>query len=296
MPRDLRDAVGGATGSRAVLICNPSRQDDTPSLAIYDNGAYDFGTGIAYDIPEALALLGKDGMTLPERVSNRTTVPERRKRTSVSWGLIATWSQCLLVGPRRHRIDWLLQRGLSRVTVNRYGLGHTGIAFSIPIPLGNRPGTPERSSGSRTSWAGPRRWSYKLRRDDLYADPDLPRYRNLKGMSTVLYRPNPASQVTVVCEGELDALLLCQLGLDAITSTGGAGDLARRLGHVALPRRVYILTDQDEAGESAAVALQSARTSVDWVRVHWQGGNDVTDVLAPLSDAERVSQLRRWLR
>jgi DNA primase len=101
---------------------------------------------------------------------------------------------------------------------------------------------------------------------------------------------------SAVCEGELDALLLAQLGLDAITSTGGAGDLARRLRGVRLPRRVYVLTDQDDAGDAAAFAVREARTSTDWVRVRWDRGKDVTEALAPLPDADRVSLLRRWLQ
>jgi hypothetical protein len=276
--RDLRYAVGGGD-AHYHMICNPSRDDDTPSLAIYANGAYDFGTGVAYTIPEALALLGKDDAVLPLYTEVRTATPRRRSAPSgsVSWGLIATWNLCLLAGPRRQRISWLLARGLSHATVNRYRLGHTGTAFSIPIPLAGG-------------------YSYKLRRDDRYSDPDAPRYRNPKGMPTVLYRPNPRGVTSAICEGELDALLLAQLGIDAITSTGGAGDLVRRIRGIALPRRVYILTDQDDAGEQAAVAIREARPATDWVRVHWDQGKDVTDALAVVSDAERVSTLRRWLR
>jgi hypothetical protein len=43
------------------------------------------------------------------------------------------WQQMLQTGPRKHRLRWLLERGLWPETIEKARLGHTGDRFSIPV-------------------------------------------------------------------------------------------------------------------------------------------------------------------
>lgn len=282
MARDLRWAVGRPRGRGPLHAHCPAHDDHDASLAVWHDHAYCFGACQRYFAPAALlALLGKQEADLQELDAAALARLERRQVQTADPVLVPVWEANLWSphSPVANRLAALEERGLLRATIRRARLGHTGAAYSIPV-----------------FGLGERLLTVKFRRDDATADPREPKYRALAGHTPTVYRPfGGAGRPTVICEGEFDALLLGQHGLDALTSTGGAGSLATLLRGWRFRQPVWVLTDQDAAGEDAYAALQ-ASVQGSLRRVRWRGGTDVSDALASLGEADRTRQLERWLQ
>lgn len=79
------------------------------------------------------------------------------------------------------------------------------------------------------------------------------------GMSANVYgvdRLNDKTAEVVVCEGELDQMILNEWGIDAITSTAGAGTFKKEcLGCLKRVEKIYICLDNDEAGKNGTDKL-----------------------------------------
>lgn len=246
------------------LIHCPFHDDSTPSLAIYETHAYCFGGCGRID----LAAL-EPGLLERSREQGKLGQPADQR-----WQrLFHLWHWNLLEGPMQFRQLVLAKRGITRGMLQRYRVGHTGQWFVIPV------------------WDGRRVTGVRFRRDDLFLGEEAPKYRNPRGQGCLLFRPSPGRGPVVICEGELDAMLLVELGCDALTPTAGAkatGDVLR-----VLPRycEVYVATDQDEAGEQAWELLrqklgQRAR------RWRWRQGKDVSEALLLLPR----EQWHQWVR
>jgi len=277
MSIDLRYAVGRPGDRPYIRIHCPYHEDDTPSLAVYHDHAWCYG-GCGYVSAEQLLDTLNANPDLLPKLSPREAQTLKERADPPSRALIRVWHRTLVEGPRQHRMEWLLRRGLHRHTIRQHLLGHTGMWFVIPVL--HR----ERVLG------------YRLRRDDAYCDPDLPRYKQPVGQPDLLFRPNPRGSPTVVCEGELDALLLAQYGVDAITNTAGSSALPNRIHRVLEQKRgtIYVATDQDDAGEETAKRI-AERFPGRVKRLRWQGGKDVTEALSQVSEMDRITTLRRWL-
>lgn len=282
MPADLRFAAGNPRGSAYVKISCPLHPDITPSLAVYPEHAWCFSCGTYFGPEEVLSITGKRLEDLPEADTEALERLAERRGAGPDPMLVEIWHQTLLdsQSPRRHRLQYLRDRGLKLATIRQHRLGHTGRYFVLPV------------------WAKEGLRGLCMRRDDVYTDPDAPRYLKPAGQPALLYRPNPAGKVIAITEGEFDALLLSQHGVDALTTTAGANNLAPFLAKhwQTLPpkRKVYVCTDQDEAGEVAWMQLREAVPEINLRRVYWKGGKDVTDVLRGKSDAEGAAELAQW--
>jgi hypothetical protein len=195
-----------------------------------------------------------------------------------SWRYTLRCNTTLLRGARQARASWFTARGFSPHSLERFRFGHTGERFVIPF------------------WYDGEFRGYKLRRDERYCDPDEQKYLNPKGMPGVIIRPNPRGNPTVITEGELDAYLLAQWGLDAVTTTSGAGSLRNllRSEQGLLRERVFVLLDNDEAGQEAADHITSESNLLHNIRL--PTGNDITEYLAGIDAVERGSALRSLLR
>jgi hypothetical protein len=140
-------------------------------------------------------------------------------------------------------LEWLeTHRGLTNETVARWELGHDGDRYYIPIrdELGRcvnirryKPGA--ASHAKMISWrhgfGGARLWPF----DTFSDDP----------------------QTVYLMEGEMDCLLALQMGLAAVTTTGGAGTWRDGWSPMFAGRNVVICYDVDDAGRTGALSIAS---------------------------------------
>lgn len=289
MAVDIRYAVGKPIyddGPIKIPCLNPEHRDRTPSLAVYDNGAYCFGCGLQLDELEFLTALGVKPDDLPaikERSRQRQPyVPDRRLVPQVH-----AWHRTLVdrSSPRRWRIAWLQEHyGLWEETINEALVGHTGTRFSLPI------------------WDGSRITGVRFRLDPEFNDPEVLRqtkYIQPRGQPVQLFRPaHPAGGTILVTEGEFDALVVRQFGYGAVTTTGGSGSLARLITPQVWglhPDEIVIATDRDPPGDAAYERLCQV-----WQRklprLRWPRGKDVTEGLGYVDPYRRGSVLGFWVR
>lgn len=280
MARDLRFAVGIPRGDGPAWLNCPRHEDNSPSLAVYADHGFSFCCREWFSPEAILELTGKLFEDLRELSDAEAEALSRRREVHLpDASLVETWHQNLVDkrSPVARRRDWLKARGLRYTTILRHRLGHTGRYFTIPV------------------WGrGNRLLSVKQRRDDDYCDADAPKYVAPAGQLPLVYRPGGGEgRYTAICEGEFDALLLSQYGVDAITSTGGAGSLPAVFAGWRFPRGAFYLGDQDMAGEQAYLNLVPV-VKGRLTRVRWAGAKDVTDCLMGLGEAERLTTMSRW--
>jgi 5S rRNA maturation endonuclease (ribonuclease M5) len=167
--------------------------------------------------------------------------------------------------PQRIR-EWLNDRGIRDEVIDRHFLGWNGRAITIPI---------FDKDGSFSF--------FKFRRDPEDINPDTSKYWYKAGSSAELYGweniRNKRSPI-VICEGELDLLVLESNGIPAVTGTGGAGTFKEEWAEqLRAIREIYICLDNDDAGrkgaENIAKLIPHARVIVLPDEVGEEG--DITD-------------------
>lgn len=252
---------------------HPEHEDSTPSLEIYQNGAYCFGCHRRFSL-EWLAEMGID--TSQAAQSNGKGNGSRGPTLAeIRW-----FSHALTMGPLRDRVEWFYSRGFSHRTIERFLFGHNGESFVIPL------------------WYDGEIKGVQYRRDDERAEEVAgPKYRTPRGQPIQAIRPEPgASRPFVVCEGPLDTYLLVQYGFDAFSTAGGAGSLPRALrrelrggrGH-----RVVVATDADAAGRDAYTSIRKVAPASR--RVVWPAGKDITEALMLVDPLDRGNMLNKWI-
>lgn len=136
-------------------------------------------------------------------------------------------------------LKWVHElRGLSQETIEKYKLGYDGERLTIPIY------------------------------DSKGVCVNIRRHHPKKGASikTLSYQPgygslrlfpveNIKADEIVLCEGELDAMLMCQLGFNAMSVTGGAGSWKKGWEEHFKGKTVYVLYDIDKAGREGSVII-----------------------------------------
>lgn len=270
---DLRlTLIDSPVGNVPVKIrCkNPEHRDSRASCAVYADGIFCFGCGIRIGTgrrgEEAFKfLLGK----MPEDLTKYTVegreswlrYEKSRAEADPLLDAIATAFHTFLVAGRRYnRLPWLYERGLNYDTLALAQIGHDGSRFSIPI---------YDRKGSLVS--------IRYRRDDFYGlldihEREIDKYVSHPGRDNSMHLypewllacgAEPFGQdFIVVTEGELDALLLIQHGIPAITMTNGAGRikhvpefLVRAYPHIT---KIYGATDMDLVGGQSEAELSVA--------------------------------------
>lgn len=165
-------------------------------------------------------------------------------------------------------LDRLIEeRGLNREILERFKIGWDGDRYRIPV---------KDASGN---YVNVRR--YKLK------DSSKLKMLNLKGCgSGSMLFPMEAlkADIIVLCEGEMDALLLNQYGVPAVTGTHGAATFKPELARLFSGKQVYICYDNDDAGRTgarkAAKLIGSFTEHVFIVSIPLPAdGADVTDFL-----------------
>lgn len=271
---DLRQAYKPDVEGEGPLMCLcPVHGDQNPSLALYRDGAHCFGCGLHQDADTFLAQHPPGSLVI--RYQSRGSSHQgmrtgKPKPTYLPKSMVETYHRWLMTGRFSHRKGWLLERGLTEETLERRLLGHSLSAFTIPVfdVLG-------------------RLRTVRYRRDDEYWDGEGgSKYWGTGGANeTVFYLAENILRTGPIylCEGELDAALLSQEGLLAVSGTNGNRGLPGNLVASLRGRTVYICYDQDEAGRAGAERLLAMLPEARIVAWDIQLGKDVTEVLQRVS-------------
>lgn len=231
-------------------ISCPLHSDTTPSMHIYDDGGFKcFQCGVHGDVLDFVGyfyfgqrydaathfsdvidkLGGINIAPLPERIVKPKPEPAK---LSIDLASIMDWH---LNMPDSRRAYWL-KRGLFDQTINDFMLGWDGKRYTIPhlyrlVPFG-----------------------VKRRQSDV--EDGIPhKYTSVTGSRSGLFNADVLwnTDKVVICEGEIDAMLLTQWGFPAVSSTAGAGtwkaDWVKLFSSV---RQIFILYDNDAAGRTGS--------------------------------------------
>ena len=253
----LESIVVQMTGQQIVKhkIRAPWRHEDTASVHIYDDGSWwDYGAGIGGDVidfvgycvhgtsyrpdvhfTEVVDLLG--GLDIKPLPAQTTRPAPPKPKLTLSMATVQEWHDTM---PANRRWYWT-QRGLSDTTIDRFLLGWDGRRYTIPAVYRGIP------------------FGVKRRQSDI--DDGIPaKYVSLTGSRVGIFNADAlwTAHEVIICEGEIDAMLLCQVGYNAVSSTGGAGtwkpEWAKFFAGV---QRITILYDNDAAGRDGALKVRA---------------------------------------
>lgn len=173
---------------------------------------------------------------------------------------------------------WLNERTLNDETIERFSL--TWNEKEITIPVFNVDG---------------KHLFNKYRRSPFINDENIPKYRYEFGSSRVLYNAQTLKdadpkQTVMIVEGELDVLALENIGIKAVSSTGGAGTFEPDwVEYFKGLENVIICFDNDKAGAKGAIKVQSLIPRARMLFLPSKYGKDVTDFLMRSDKQELVS-------
>lgn len=205
--------------------------------------------------------------------------------------IIESWHKKLLDTTfRDDLIDFQARRGLSLDTIKRFKIGYNPGRKCYTIPVFDEVGDPVNV-----------RYYYPK------ATGKMPKYRNHKGYGRMaLYPLWPQSALKrkafVICEGELDAILLWQHGIKAITVTAGAGNWNPAWNGLFKEKKVWIVYDRDKAGVEGSIKvanhLRRHASAIHIVELPFtyqvNHGEDVTDFFVkhgmPADELTRILQ------
>lgn len=262
-------------------ISCPLHSDTTPSMHIYDDGGFKcFQCGVHGDVldfvgyfyfgqqydpathfTEIIDRLGGINIApLPERIVKPKPEPAK---LSIDLASIMDWH---LNMPDIRRAYWL-KRGLFDQTINDFMLGWDGKRYTIPhlyrlVPFGvkRRVSQEEMSAAiqrneehARQITADNPAITEQALKKMLPAPPE--KYTSVTGSRAGLFNADALwnTDRVVICEGEIDAMLLTQYGYPAVSSTVGAGtwkaDWVKLFSSV---RQIWILYDNDDAGRKGS--------------------------------------------
>lgn len=261
---DLRELVGEDTlrGDQPVFTYCPVHEDNNrPSLAVYEDHAHCYTCGAhlsrkqfsdAYSSEAKWQAKLKRQLGMVKRVSTPTI--------KVDVPALVRSSQVLLSTLPEKR-QYLHDRGLDDFTIEKYKLGYAGSAYVLPLfeePL-----------------------TVRFRRDDAVTT-DGNKYWGLRGQNdTRLYPHNVGGNDPIVLtEGEFDALLLRQYGLNAYSLTNGSKAIPTQpvLDGLFGERDVVLMRDQDIPGQEGSEDLLMLLKNAYPIYWFLERGKDVTEV------------------
>lgn len=185
---------------------------------------------------------------------------------SLSQEAVEQWHTALPV----EIIEWLQNdRGIHELVIKQAKLGWDKNHLIIPV-------ADEKG-----------KWLFVKKRVSPLKDGDGPKYVYTKGAKAKLYGIQllAGEQTVVICEGELDALLLRSKGFIAVSTTGGAGTFEESWSTLFkdIPN-VHVLYDNDKAGRDGAlkVAKLIPHAKISFLPEEVGEHGDVTDYLMKL--------------
>lgn len=183
-----------------------------------------------------------------------------------------------------HARSWLNNRGINDITIDVFSIGYTLDHPMLPhggivIPVHDHTG----------------QFAFnKYRRDPL--DNDKPKYLYDKGSRIALFGAHRITDVTkpiVITEGELDAMVLHSMGIQAVSSTGGAMSFQEEFVDM-LGEDVYLCFDNDDAGaEGMAKAMDYLPNAKVIFIPETPGVKDISDFVARGGDFHTLMKTAR---
>ena len=255
----IESVIERMTGQRIERnkICCPFHDDGSPSLHVYDDGGWKcFGCGLGGDVfsfvgylrhglqydssahfIEIASSLGDLEITpQPARIAK----PKPPKATlNIGLDAVVGWHDNM---PASRRAYWH-SRGLTDQTISEFMLGFDGQRYTIPAMWRYLP------------------FGVKRRKAADIDDGIDAKYTSIYGSRVGIFNSDTllGAEYVVICEGEIDAMLLHQSGIRAVSSTGGAGSWRDKWAqHFTHIQRVFVLYDNDEAGRKGARTIQAS--------------------------------------
>ena len=263
--------------SKHKIHC-PFHQDNTPSMHIYDDGGFKcFSCGRHGDVLDFVGYFhfgqSYDPSTHFTEVVDRLagikiaplpayTVkpkPEPTKQLSINLETILDWHDSM---PANRREYWK-SRGLFDQTINDFFLGWDGKRYTIPATYRLVP------------------FACKRRQSEIDDGIDA-KYISITGSRSGLFNADClwTTDKVVICEGEIDAMLLNQWGFPAVSSTAGAGTFKEQWAELFLfVPKIWILYDNDDAGRKGEQLVHSILRRAKIVR-YPQGIKDAGDLFS----------------
>ena len=280
----LLSTIEKLTGEQVVKhkICCPFHNDMTPSLHIFDDGKWKcFGCGKHGDVLDFLGyyyyglrydpaihfveLIDRLGALEIKPLPQRTIKPKPEKpKLNISLEQVYRWHETM----SEERREYWYSRKLTDQTINEFFLGWDGKRFTIPALYRLIP------------------FAVKRRKFDVEDGIDA-KYTSIEGSRVGLFNADnlAIAHTVIICEGEIDCMLLHQNGFTAVSSTGGAGswkaDWSQFFSHVA---NVFVIYDNDKAGVEGALKIKQSIRRAKIVTLP-DGINDIGDMYAKMQNA-----------
>lgn len=266
----LATTIESVTGQPIVKhkIKCPFHEDETPSLHVYDDGGWKcFGCGkhgdvidfLGYyffgqtynaeihfiEVVDRIGALGVTPLPTPQKVTKPK--PKVARSFPVTLERIMAWHDNM---PANRRNYWY-SRGLNDRSIDEFFLGWDGKRYTIPALYRLQP------------------FGVKRRQSEI-DDGITAKYTQVAGGIVGIFNSDAllSARRCIICEGEIDAMLLSQLGYVAVTSTGGAGtwksEWARHFTHIP---EIIILFDNDEAGRNGERLVRASMRRAEIVHL-----------------------------
>jgi len=213
------------SGHWYIGLC-PFHQDVNPSFTVGDFTYQCFGCGVKGNRKAWMEFIGHSTIkSQPVRptVNDKKHVLENRQ----DW-----------IG-HSYAIKYFASRGVTRESVIKFKLGYNGWRFTIPCY-------------DKDTLVG-----VKLRIDPNNHNDRGPKYVALPGSKRAIFNFDilRSANEVIICEGELDCIILDQLGLPAVTSTAGCRSFDMKWLRFFENKEVFLLLDNDQAGRLAQESL-----------------------------------------
>lgn len=326
---DIEDVISSYVtlkkrGSTAVGLC-PFHNEKTPSFTVYNDtqSFYCFGCGAGGDavtfirkienldyMDAVKKLAQRAGLQLPDDNSFDDSLSKRRRRILEINRETAKFFHSYIMSPSgADGLNYFLNRGLTRSTIKRFGLGYAPDEWDMLLKhlkaKGYRPGEMVDAGVVKTGRKNNYYDAFKNRvmtpiidvRGNVIAfggrvlDDSKPKYINTS--DTLVYKKtnelfalnlakDSKADSLILCEGYMDVISMHQAGFtNAVAGCGTAltNEQVRLIGRYA--NEVVLLYDADEAGRKAlAKAVELFKQTNLKIRIpELKGGKDPDEII-----------------
>lgn len=281
-------------GSRMTGLC-PFHSEKTPSFSVSPDAGlyYCFGCGKGGDVitfvrevenleyMEAVRFLAqRAGLTVPEDADQEQAARLKAIILEINRETARFFHKCLMSGPGKKALAYLVDRGLTRSTIKHFGLGYSppgwdglrnylhGKGYSYEdmaaasvvskgrsgsyfdmfrdramFPIIDLRGSVIGFGGRIMSGDGPK----------YLNSPDTPVFKKSRNLFALNFAKAAASDTLVLGEGYMDVIAMHQAGFENSVATLGTSltaEQSRLMAHYA--KRIVIAYDSDAAGQNAA--------------------------------------------